>query len=582
MREVCVGQLRRIGTVRRRSSSRKGRRVAETGQRLGQILVRAGVITESQLQDALEAHKGTGAPLGRVLVDLGYASQGAVLAAISGQIGVDYVDFSDRKPDPTAIAMVPRELALRYLVMPVEITDDTLVVAMADPRNVVALDDLRIITGLDVRAAISTKDEILAAIDEYYKMAEQSNADEFIGSADIDEGDLASITEVGSEAPTVKLVNYIIHKAVTERASDIHIEPQEKDLRVRFRIDGVLHDIMHSPKPTQAAIISRFKIMAEMDIAESRKPQDGHCAVTVGGHKLDFRVSTLPTVYGERVVLRILRKDSILLQLEDLGFLSSALDRFQASFTKPYGAILVTGPTGSGKSTSLYAAINVLNSPEKHILTAEDPVEYRLEGVNQCQTNTKVGLTFARALRSFLRCSPDIILVGEIRDQETAKIAIESALTGHLVLSTLHTNDSSGAVTRLIEMGVEPFLVSSAVDCILAQRLARRLCPDCKTEYRPSQEILIEAGYTPDNLPEVIYRADGCKKCGGTGYRGRIGVHEVLLMSEEIRRLCVTEATAEQIKQTAIAEGMLTLRQDGLEKVRQGVTSIEEVCRVIV
>jgi type IV pilus assembly protein PilB len=562
---------------------RKGvRKVVDAGKKLGDLLVYAGVITEQQLNDALQAHLATGVPLGRVVVDLGYASEAAVLSVVATQIGIEYVDFNERKPDPNAIAVVPRELAMRFSLMPVAIVDNSLVVAMADPHNVVALDDLRVITGMDVRGVISTKRDIISAIEEYYKVAEQADADEFIGSADLDDSELADLKGVTSEAPTVKLVNFIIQKAVSERASDIHIEPQERDLRVRFRIDGVLHEVMRSPKPTQAAIISRFKIMAEMDIAESRKPQDGHCAITVSGHALDFRVSTLPTVYGERVVLRILRKDSILLQLSDLGFHPNALERFQSSFTKPYGAILVTGPTGSGKSTSLYAAINVLNAPEKHILTAEDPVEYRLPGVNQCQTNSRVGLTFARALRSFLRCSPDIILVGEIRDQETAKIAIESALTGHLVLSTLHTNDSAGAVTRLVEMGVEPFLVSSAVDCILAQRLARRLCPDCKAEFRPKKEVLIEAGYSPDNLPEVVYRAVGCKKCGGTGYRGRLGVHEVLLMSEEIRRLCVSEATSEQIKRVAIAEGMLTLRQDGLEKVRDGSTSIEEICRVIV
>lgn len=556
--------------------------MTQAAERLGLLLERAGVITESQLQQALEAHNATRMPLGVVLVDMGFATEAQVLSAVGRQIGVEFFDFSERRPDPNAIALVPRELASRYVLMPIELAEDGLFVAMADPQNIVALDDLRIITGVEVRAAIARKDEILSAIEEYYKVAEQSDVDDITSGGELEEADLASLTEIGSEAPTVKLVNFIIHRAVTERASDIHIEPQEKDLRVRFRIDGVLQEVMRSPRSTQAAIISRFKIMAEMDIAESRKPQDGHCAVVVSGHKLDFRVSTLPTVYGERVVLRILRKDSIMLQLKDLGFLPFALDRFQSSFSKPYGAVLVTGPTGSGKSTSLYAAINVLNSPEKNILTAEDPVEYRLPGVNQCQTNRKVGLTFARALRSFLRCSPDIILVGEIRDQETAKIAIESALTGHLVLSTLHTNDSAGAVTRLVEMGVEPFLVSSAVDCVLAQRLARRLCPDCKTEYRPDDAALINAGYSPDNLPEVVYRANGCKKCGGTGYRGRLGVHEVLLMSEEIRRLAVAEATAERIKQVAIEEGMMTLRQDGLEKVRQGVTSIEEVCRVVI
>jgi type IV pilus assembly protein PilB len=340
--------------------------------------------------------------------------------------------------------------------------------------------------------------------------------------------------------------------------------------------------VMRSPKATQQAIISRFKIMADMDIAENRKPQDGHTALTISGHKLDFRVSTLPTVYGERVVLRILRKDSILLKLSDLGFLPGSLERFESSFRKPYGAILVTGPTGSGKSTSLYAAINVLNDPGRHIITAEDPVEYRLPGVNQIQTNARAGLTFAAALRSFLRCSPDVILVGEIRDQETAKIAIESALTGHLVLSTLHTNDAAGAVTRLVEMGVEPFLVASALDCVLGQRLARRLCGDCKEEYEPPKQLLLDAGYTEDNLPEKLMRAKGCKKCGNTGYRGRMGVHEVLLMTEEISKLTVSEATAEEVKTVAVQQGMLTLRQDGLEKARMGQTSIEEITRVIV
>ncbi|TLM98040.1 MAG: type II secretion system protein GspE, partial [Actinobacteria bacterium] len=477
---------------------------------------------------------------------------------------------------------VPKDLCERYTLMPVSLEAHTLLVAMADPQNVLALDDLRIVTGYEIKPAISTKDDIAAAIEEYYKVATETDNDQFLGTEDIAEDELSQLTDVESEAPAVKLVNYIIQKAVAERASDIHIEPQENDLRVRFRVDGVLHEVMRSPKSTQQAMLSRFKIMAEMDIADSRRPQDGHCAVTIGNHKMDFRVSSLPTVYGERIVLRILRKDSIMLQLSDLGFLPSSLERFESSFTKPYGAILVTGPTGSGKSTSLYAAINVLNSPHRHIITAEDPVEYRLPGVNQCQMNHKAGLDFARALRSFLRCSPDVILVGEIRDQETAQIAIESALTGHLVLSTLHTNDAASAVTRLIEMGVEPFLVSSAVDCILAQRLARSLCKDCKEEWRPKKEVLIEAGFPSDNLPEVVYRAKGCKKCSNSGYRGRIGVHEVLMITEEVSRLCVEEATAEEIKKVAIEQGMLTLREDGLEKVRMGLTSIEEVVRVIV
>jgi type IV pilus assembly protein PilB len=543
--------------------------------------MRAGIITERQLTDALEVHKATGSPLGRVLVDLGYATQGGILSVMAKQIGIPYIDFSQKHPDANAIAIVPKDLATRYTLMPVEIVDDQLVVAMADPQNVLALDDLRIITGYEIKPAISTKDDIIAAVDEYYKVA-TTMSDEDMDQGDLQEISLADLTEVTDEAPIVKLVNYIINKAVADRASDIHVEPQEKDLRVRYRVDGVLHEMMRSPKGTQQAIISRFKIMAEMDIAETRKPQDGHSAMTIGGHKMDFRVSTLPTVYGERVVLRILRKDSIMMRLSDLGFLPAALERFESSFRKPYGAILVTGPTGSGKSTSLYAAINVLNDPGKHILTAEDPVEYRLAGVNQIQTNARAGLTFARALRSFLRCSPDIILVGEIRDQETAQIAIESALTGHLVLSTLHTNDAAGAITRLTEMGVEPFLVASSVDCVLAQRLARRLCPDCKEEYKPPKQVLLDAGFPEDNLPEKLMRPKGCKKCGGTGYRGRLGVHEVMLVSEEIGELCVREATAEAIRDVAVEQGMLTLKMDGLEKVRMGRTSIEEIIRMIV
>ena len=435
-------------------------------------------------------------------------------------------------------------------------------------------------SGHDIKPAISTRDAILVAIEEYYKLAQHIDTD-FLDSME-SEVDLDTLTEVTDDAPIVKLVNYIINRAVTDRASDIHIEPQERDLRVRFRVDGVLHEVMRSPKATQNAIISRFKIMADMDIAENRKPQDGHSAVTIGGRSMDLRVSTLPTVYGERVVLRILRKDNILLKLEDLGFLPESLERFETAFRKPYGTILVTGPTGSGKSTTLYAAVNVLNNPERHILTVEDPVEYRLAGVNQIQTNVKAGLTFARALRSFLRCSPDVILVGEIRDQETAKIAIESALTGHLVLSTLHTNDAAGAVTRLVEMGVEPFLVSSAVDCVLAQRLARMLCPDCKEEFVPPRQMLLDAGYAEDNLPEVLYRPTGCQKCGNTGYRGRTGIHEVMLITEEISDLTVRDATAEEIRLKAIEQGMLTLKQDGLEKARLGWTSLEEVARVVV
>jgi type IV pilus assembly protein PilB len=548
------------------------------------MLVDAGVIDDVQLNDALEVQKVSGGQLGRVLVELGYASQSAILKILAEQIGIPFVDFAERRPDPTVVAVVPRDLATRYSLMPVAFDESgRLIVAMADPQNVLALDDLRIVTGYDCVPAIATRDDIMGTIEQVYNAAHQAGTHQLVSSelAGGSDEDLTKMSEVTTDAPIVKLVNFIITKAVGDRASDIHIEPQEHDLRVRYRIDGVLHEMMRSPKSAQAAVISRFKIMADMDIAENRKPQDGHTSIQVGHHLLDLRVSTLPTVYGERIVLRILRKDSILLQMSDLGFLPQVLERFESSVRKPYGAVLVTGPTGSGKSTTLYAAVNALNEASRHILTAEDPVEYRLAGVNQIQTNARAGLTFASALRSFLRCSPDVILVGEIRDRETAKIAIESALTGHLVLSTLHTNDAASAVTRLVEMGVEPFLVSSSVDCVLAQRLARRLCDSCREEYEPPRQLLLDAGFPADNLPKTLWKAVGCRKCGGTGYRGRLGLHEVLNMSDEISRLTVTGATSEAIRKQAIAEGMLTLRDDGLEKCLMGLTSVEEVSRVV-
>ena len=552
----------------------------EPRQRLGQMLIRAGVITDVELEDGLQVQKITGDPLGRVLVDLGYATQAETLAVLAEQIGIPYVNLAERRPDAHAVASVPKELALRYMLMPMEFdADGRLLVAMADPQNVLALDDLRILTGCDVTAAIATREDITSSIEEYYR-----SVDPLVGESGREveaPGDQEMPSEVNVDAPIVKLVNYIISKAVADRASDIHIEPQERDLRVRYRIDGVLHEAIRPPKSAQAAILSRFKIMADLDIAETRKPQDGHASLSVAGHSLDLRVSTLPTVYGERIVLRILRRDSIMLRLTDLGFLPESLKRYEGAFRKPYGAILVTGPTGSGKSTTLYATVNVLNEPHRHILTAEDPVEYRLPGVNQVQTNPRGGLSFAAALRSFLRCSPDVILVGEIRDRETANIAVESALTGHLVLSTLHTNDAASAATRLTEMGVEPYLVSSAVDCILAQRLARTLCEECREEFVPEKQMLLDAGFDPADLPATLWRARGCRKCGGTGYRGRIGVHEVMPVTEEISRLILTAASSEQIRKMAVNEGMLTLRQDGLAKVRSGLTSVDEVSRIV-
>ncbi|RJQ54513.1 MAG: type II secretion system protein GspE [Actinobacteria bacterium] len=519
-------------------------------------------------------------PIGKVLVELGYATQGQILSVLARQMKIPYVDFSERKVNPNAVTTTPEELARRYTVIPIDFDEDRLLVVMADPRNVLAVDDLRIVTGYEIKVAISTKEDILQAIDQYYKQAIETG-DDF---ASLETPDELEIQEVAEDAPIVKLVNLIITRAVNDRASDIHIEPQEKDMRVRYRVDGVLHEVMRSPKQIQAAVLSRFKIMASMDIAETRKPQDGHCGLSINGKAIDFRVATLPTVYGERVVLRILQKESIMLKLDDLGFLPESLERFTSAYLKPYGAILVTGPTGSGKSTTLYATLNVLNTQAKNIVTIEDPVEYRLPGINQVQINTKAGLTFSRGLRSILRTSPDIVMVGEIRDQETAQIAVEAALTGHLVLSTLHTNDAPGAISRLTEMGIEPFLISSAIDCVQAQRLARRLCKDCKEAYKPSRQALLEAGFkiAKDEEVPTIYRPKGCAKCNGTGYKGRCGIYEVMLKSEEIERLTVGRASAEEIKKAAVKGGMKTLRDDGLEKVLIGTTSIEEVMRVVV
>jgi type IV pilus assembly protein PilB len=383
------------------------------------------------------------------------------------------------------------------------------------------------------------------------------------------------------EAPIVRLVNLLITQAVTDRASDIHLEPSEHDIRIRYRIDGVLHEVMRSPKNIQNALISRLKVMADINIAERRVPQDGRVGLVVGGRAVDLRVATLPTVYGEKVVLRILDKTSVLLRLEDLGFLEGPYTRFEGAFRKPYGTILATGPTGSGKSTSLYATLNIINTADRNIITIEDPVEYRLPGVNQIQVNVKAGLTFASALRSILRADPDIILVGEIRDRETALIAMEAALTGHLVLSTLHTNDAASAVTRLIEMGVEAYLVASALDCVVAQRLARKLCERCREEYEPTEAELEGAGVSPDSGIERLFRPVGCPACGKTGFRGRVGLYEVMLVSEEIEKLTVERISSEEIRKVAVEQGMITLRNDGLEKVRMGLTSLDEVFRVV-
>jgi len=492
-------------------------------------------------------------------------------------------DLTEYPINASAVAVLPEIFARRYNVVPIDFEKQKLVVAIAETSNVVLLDDLHVITGYEIIPVAASEDEIKTVINRFYKMTEAVQNEVSGINLEAVDNRIEQVRAVSEEAPVIKLVNMIITKAVSERASDIHIEPQEKDLRIRFRIDGVLHEIMRSPKQIQAGVISRIKIMAGLNIAEARIPQDGHCDLSVGGKVVDFRVSTLPTIYGERVVLRVLRKDSILINLDDLGFLPGSLAKFKDAFSKPYGAVLVTGPTGSGKSTTLYAALNILNNKDKNIITVEDPVEYRLPGINQIQVSSKSGLTFSRGLRAILRASPDIVMVGEIRDKETAQIAIEAALTGHLVLTTLHTNDAPGAISRLTEMGIAPFLTASAVDCVQAQRLARRLCPDCKEKYSVPLEMLKRVKFPLDGTGEpVLYRPKGCNKCNGTGYRGRVGIYEVMIVSETLKNLCVERATSDEIKRVAVEEGMMTLRQDGFEKVKLGVTSLEEVLRVIV
>src|SRR5437588_685481 len=555
---------------------------------LGTLLLERGLINQEQVEAALEEQRQSRKSLGRVLIDEGTVSESDLVATLAARIGLDFVDLNDYAIDPSAVGLISDSLSRRFQAVPIGWEENRLVVAMADPSNVVAIDDIRTITGAEVRTVVATRGAILEAIDKYHRM--EGNAEDVsalaASEAEADD-DLSRVKEVTEDAPIVKLVNLLISQAVADRASDIHIEPTETDVRVRYRIDGVLHEVMRSPKNIQSGLISRLKIMSDLNIAERRVPQDGRMSGVIGGKAVDLRVATLPTVYGEKVVMRILDKSTAVLKLTELGFLENNRERFERSFRKPYGTILVTGPTGSGKSTTLYATLNILNEESKNVITVEDPVEYRLAGINQVQVNNKAGMTFAAALRSILRSDPDIVLVGEIRDKETATIAIEAALTGHLVLSTLHTNDAATTPTRLVEMGVEPFLVASALDCIVAQRLARRLCDKCKEPWRPTEAELQLAGWSleadVDGLgePETLYRPVGCSACGKTGYKGRFALHEVMEVSEEIERLIVERGHSEDIKKVAVAQGMLTLRQVGLAHVRGGMTSVEEVLRVV-
>jgi len=556
---------------------------------LEELLLARGLITEEQLAEARYQASERGRSVGRVVIELGFVQEGSLVAILAEQLGMEYIDLQEAPIDASAVAMVPEATARRHHCIPVRFDgDNRLVVAMADPANVVAIDDIRALTKKDVKAIVSTKADVMSAIARHYRIdrTAETLAEEAAAEKEAEDKSLEAITASAGaqDAPIIKLVNLLITQAVNDRASDIHIEPDEKTLRVRFRIDGVLHEVMSPPKSVQAGITSRLKIMAEINIAERRIPQDGRIGLVVQGKHIDLRVATLPTVHGEKIVMRILDKSSVLLELSDLGFLPENFVRFEESYTKPYGMILVTGPTGSGKSTTLYATLNIKNRPEVNIITVEDPVEYQLPGINQVQTNNKAGLTFASALRSILRSDPDIVLIGEIRDRETAQISIEAALTGHLVLSTLHTNDAPSALTRLVEMGIEPFLVASSLDCVLAQRLARKLCDRCKEAYVPSVEELTTARFPfdpEDELPK-LFRPVGCTACGQTGYKGRMAIHEIMTVTEDIERMLTEQqASSEDIGRHAVEQGMLTLRRDGMEKVRMGLTSIEEIFRVV-
>jgi len=543
------------------------------------MLLEDGLLTREQLEEALARQASSGRPLRRVLVEDGIVDETEVMRSIAKRHGVDFVELSDLTIDPAAAASVPRNLRRRYNVLPIRFEGENLVVAMSDPGNVLAIDDVRAVSGRPITVVAATPEDIETASGRFDSSVEDL-AD--LAVEDEEEESAPSLELAAEEAPVVKLVNSLIARAVEDRASDIHIEPGERDLRIRFRIDGVLHEVMTTSRSIANAVVSRVKIMADLDIAERRVPQDGRVSLRVGGRPVDLRVATLPSIDGEKVVLRILDKSAGVAELEDLGFLPYDLERYRAIYARPYGTILVTGPTGSGKTTTLYSTLAVVNQPEVNIITVEDPVEYRLEGITQIQVNRKVGLTFATVLKSILRADPDVVLIGEIRDGETASIAVEAALTGHLVLSTLHTNDAPSSINRLIDMGVEPFLVGSAIDGVVAQRLARRLCERCKEPSAEDAAHLADLGCEEELSEATVYRAVGCPACAETGYRGRVALTEVMVVDEELARLAIERRSSDIMRRHAIERGMRTLRQDGLRKVALGITSIEEVLRVVV
>ena len=552
---------------------------------LTEILILRGVVPIENL-DAISGSWGEDEEAVRQLVERGIVSPVQLASARAAQADLPFVELVDFPVERTAVSLVPAQICRRYTVLPIGVVGDILTLAMADPGNVFAIDDVRAVARMQVKPVVAEESDLRQAIDRYHRadgeLSDLTTALEEENSSSTDMV-VSGADQPEDDAPIVRFVNLLISQGIQDKASDIHIEPAEYDMKVRYRIDGVLHEMQSAPKGIQNGVISRLKIMSEIDIAERRKPQDGRMSVSHGGRKIDLRVATLPTVWGEKVVMRILDNSSSSLSIENLALLPRNFEAFKSSYTKPYGMILVTGPTGSGKSTTLYTTLQTVAKPEINVITVEDPVEFRMAGINQVQVNPKAGLTFASALRSILRSDPDVVLIGEIRDHETAQIAIEASLTGHLVLSTLHTNDAPSAVTRLTEMDIEPFLVGSALDCVVAQRLARRLCDRCKEQYQPNAQDLmaLRVGYDGSVAPPLLYRAVGCANCSNTGYRGRIALHEVMLVTEEIERLAVQRSSSAEITHVAISQGMATLRMDGWEKSLIGLTSVEEILRVV-
>jgi type IV pilus assembly protein PilB len=564
--------------------------------KLGEMLIKAGLLTPQRLQEALEYQKANGGKLGLNLVKLGYVKEEDLTRVLSQQYGVPAIHLGKIDIDDAVVKLIPSEVAQKYLIMPVARTGATLTIAMVDPTNVFAMDDIKFMTGYNVEPVVASEVSIKEAIDRYYgsihalelkkvmdEMAheEEQNLEVLEEEEDIDLAKLEASTE---EAPVVRLVNLILTDSIKRGASDIHIEPYEKDFRVRFRIDGVLYEIMQPPMKLRDAITSRIKIMAKLDISEKRLPQDGRIKIKIKLQgkirEMDYRVSVLPTLFGEKIVLRLLDKENLMLDMTRLGFEQESLAKFEKAIFKPYGMVLVTGPTGSGKTNTLYSSISRVNTPDTNILTAEDPVEFNLHGINQVQVKEQIGLNFAAALRSFLRQDPNIILVGEIRDFETAEIAVKAALTGHLVLSTLHTNDAPSTISRLMNMGIEPYLVATSVHLICAQRLVRRLCKDCRDVVSMPSQALQDIGFSPAEAGTVtIYKGRGCQTCNNTGYKGRVGLYEVMEITDALREMILTGASAIELKNKSIEEGMITLRGSGLRKLRAGLTTVEEVVR---